>query len=241
MTVTAIVQARMSSSRFPGKVLAELDGMPMLAFMIRRLSRCRSVDRICLATSAEASDDPLAAAARDWPVRLVRGPLDDVLGRFGRVAEADDADAFLRLTGDCPLIDPETVDALVALFRETGADYASNIDPPSFPDGLDCEIFSRAALDRALAEATTPFEREHVTPWMRRPDAGLVRANLAAAEDLSALRLTVDHPEDLEVVRSVVARLGADAGLAAMVRLLREDAALAARNPFRRNEGSGGG
>ena len=241
MSVFAVVQARMSSSRFPGKVLALLDGRPIVPFMFDRLARADLVDEVVLATSDHASDDPLAAAVTAAGFRVVRGPLDDVLGRYNKAATelgAGPGDAILRLTGDCPLIDPGVIDRLVALQAETGADYASNIDPPTFPDGFDCEIFTYEALVRAVREATTAFEREHVTPWMRDSAAGLSRVNLTHETDVSHMRLTVDHPDDLAAVAQVVAHVGAAAPLAQILATLEAHPEIMAVNPHARNEGS---
>ncbi len=213
MTTIAIIQARMSSSRFPGKVLADLAGRPMVVFMARRVMQCAALDRVILATSDEASDDPLAHTANAHGLNVFRGPLDDVLGRFAMVQAAERADVILRMTGDCPLADPSVIGDLVALRQAQQADYASNVNPRSYPHGLDCEIFTADALTRAQTNARNAHDREHVTPWMRSEDANLRRANLQRSVDDSTVRLTVDHPADLEVVRAIVAGTGQDAGL----------------------------
>ncbi|WP_162935695.1 cytidylyltransferase domain-containing protein [Tsuneonella amylolytica] len=204
LTVTALIQARMSSSRLPGKVLADLGGQPMIGYMLGRVRRAARVDNVAVVTSTDASDDPLAEAVAAMGGRVHRGSLDDVLDRFGTAVNEIGGDTIVRLTGDCPLIDPAVIDTVIALREQTGADYASNVEPPSFPDGLDVECFTRAALDRALVEATEPAMREHVTVWMRGDAGGLTRANHAAVVDASHLRLTVDYPDDLEVVRAIV-------------------------------------
>lgn len=208
----AFIQARMSSTRFPGKVLETISGLPSIVYMARRAARASLVDDIAVVTSTDTSDDPLEAALQAHGVTVFRGDLHDVLARFGAAAAASGAQEIVRLTGDCPLIDPGILDAVIRLRRDSGADYASNIDPPSFPDGLDCEVFSRDVLQRALREAVQAPEREHVTLWMRSEMAGLRRANLQALFDASALRLTVDYPDDLAVVRELVAALPVDGG-----------------------------
>lgn len=205
MTVTALIQARMSSSRLPGKVIADLGGQPMIGYMLERVRRASRIDRIAVVTSTDPSDDPLAEAVSAQGADVHRGSLDDVLGRFGTAVAELGGDVIVRLTGDCPLIDPGVIDAVIALRETAGSDYASNVDPPSFPDGLDVECFTRAALERALAEADEPAMREHVTVWMRDARSGLTRANHSALVDASHLRLTVDYPDDLEVVRAIVA------------------------------------
>lgn len=213
MTTIAVIQARMSSSRFPGKVLADLDGVPMVVFMAHRVAQCAALDQVILATSDEESDTPLAEAAASHGVQVFRGPLEDVLTRFVQVQAQTQADVIVRMTGDCPLADPDVIADLVALRAAQGADYASNVSPRRYPHGLDCEVFTAQALARAQAHARDAYDREHVTPWMRSEDAGLAQANLGYPRDLSALRVTVDHREDLDVVRHIVAGTHKDARL----------------------------
>jgi spore coat polysaccharide biosynthesis protein SpsF len=162
-----------------------------------------------------------------------------VLKRYADAAAACDAAEVVRLTGDCPLIDPGVIDAVIAARRSTGADYASNVAPPSFPDGLDVECFTRATLERAHALATRGPEREHVTLWMRRDDVGLVRVNHVGLVDASALRVTVDYADDLALVRRLLERLPADGDfdLFDILRELSAEAALRALNVHERNEG----
>ena len=210
----AVIQARMSSTRFPGKVLAPLGGLPMIGFMAARAGQARTIDQLVVAPSVDASDDPLAEALAGLGIACVRGDLHDVLARFATVAVATEADIIVRLTGDCPLVEPGLIDAVVAQVA-AGADYASNVAPPTYPDGLDVEAFTRAALDRAVAKAKLSDEREHVTLWMRRQDSGLRQAVWRSALDLSALRWTVDYPADLERVRRMVTMIGAECAVAA--------------------------
>jgi len=243
MTVLALIQARMSSSRLPGKVLADLGGRPMIGYMLERVRRARAIDRIAVVTSTDPTDDPLAEAVRRLGTEVYRGSLDDVLARFGGAAQALDGEVIVRLTGDCPLIDPAVLDAVVALRATTGADYASNVAPPTYPDGLDVECFTRAALTRALAEAHEPAMREHVTVWMRDPASGLTQANHAAIFDASHLRLTVDYPDDLEVVRAIVRREAEAASpydFFDLMRLLDGRRDLRASHRHERNEGLAG-
>lgn len=236
--VVALIQARMSSSRFPGKVLAELGGRPMIAFMVARARRARLLDEVAVVTSVDPSDDPLAHAMVAADIPVFRGSLHDVLDRYAEAAEATRADVVVRLTGDCPLIDPMIVDRVVALRAETGADYCSNVVPPTYADGFDVECFTRATLDRAWREAAQPAEREHVTLWMRSSEAGITRANLAALVDSSHLRLTVDYPDDLAVVRQIVERTGGGSALDQfdILRCLDANRALLGVNLHERNE-----
>src|SRR5262245_21501901 len=197
MSCIAFIQARMSSSRFPGKVLEDLAGVPTIVFMVQRARRARLLDRVVVVTSTDASDQPLADVLARHGIDCFRGDLHDVLARFSAAAAHYGAAEVMRLTGDCPLIDPAVIDRVIRLRRDSGADYASNVDSPTFPDGLDVEFCTRAALDRCAREARAQPEREHVTLWMRGDAAGLKRANLRAIVDCSSLRLTVDYPDDL--------------------------------------------
>lgn len=235
----AFIQARVSSSRFPGKVLEPLGGMPLIVYMAQRARRAELLDDVVVVTSTEASDDPLVESLDHHKIPFFRGPLEDVLQRFLLAARAYDASEVVRLTGDCPLIDPGVVDAVLGLRRGQQADYASNCEPATFPDGIDVECFTRNALERACAEARMASQREHVTLWMREAGSGLRRTNLRALADLSGLRLTVDYPDDLDVVRELVAMLPRN-GRFDMYDVLRALAArseLLERNVHARNEG----
>ena len=236
----ALIQARVSSTRFPGKVLEDLAGLPMIVFMVQRARRATLLNEVIVVTSTDPSDDPLATTLAQQRVACFRGDLHDVLARYAAAAEHAGATEIVRLTGDCPLVDPAVIDRVIAARRAAGADYASNVDPPTYPDGFDVEVFTRAALERANASAQLPSEREHVTPWMRTDTAGLHRVNCRAIADCSALRMTVDYPDDLQAVRAVVAELAAHGGAFDLFDVLR---CLSARedvlrmNAHARNEG----
>lgn len=206
----AIIQARMSSSRFPRKVLEPLMGMPMIVFMARRVQRARLVDQVLVATSTDTSDDALAEAVQAHGVTCFRGSLDDVLGRFHDAALHTEAHHVVRLTGDCPLMDADLVDQALSLLASSGADYVSNIAPPSFPDGLDVEAFTMEALRDAWTHARLPSEREHVTLYLRAGHAHIKTAGWSGMSDLSSLRWTVDHPDDLAHVKALIAAAGQD-------------------------------
>jgi spore coat polysaccharide biosynthesis protein SpsF (cytidylyltransferase family) len=195
----------MSSTRLPGKVLTDIgSGETMLALMLKRLERARSLERIVVATSDHPSDDAIAASKGSVPV--YRGPLHDVLARYvGAIGDWDGV--VVRVTADCPLIDPEIVDQVVALM-EPGIAYASNVDPRSYPKGLDTEVFRPEALRELAAESTDPAEREHVTLGLRARPERWPAASLVNNKDLGDLRWTVDTPEDLEHVRAIVRALG---------------------------------
>lgn len=205
---TAVLQARMSSSRLPGKVLRPLLGQPMILRQIERLRRCRRLDRIVVATGDHPSDDILAETLAGTGLEVVRGPLEDVLGRFLKVIETLGLTGdMVRLTADCPLADPDVIDACIDLRRGGGFDYASNGQVRTWPRGLDVEAFTVEALQRAGAEAVSDYDREHVTPWLYRPGSPFRRGDLVQARDDSALRWTVDLPEDFAFVERVYAAL----------------------------------
>ncbi len=208
--ILAILQARMSSSRLPGKVLMPLAGAPMIARQIERVCRATLIDRLVVATSEDPSDDPLAKAVRREAITVFRGSLEDVQGRFLGALDENDrsggrpADYVVRLTGDCPLADPEVIDATIRRVLDAGADYGSNTPPHrTYPKGLDVEVMTAAALRAAAARATTPEEHEHVT-WTlhRRPD--LYRhAFLSQGPEEGDVRWTVDFPHDYAFVAEV--------------------------------------
>ena len=179
-------------------------GQPMIARQIERLGRSRRIDRIIVATSEEASDDPLAEALTALGLDVVRGPLSDVLGRFLlALDQVPDADVVLRLTADCPLADWRTIDALIDLLASSGADYANMAMPRTFPHGLDAEAMRPQALRRAGREAVTAHDREHVTPYVYADPTRFRLSCLTRTPSLAHLRWTVDYPEDLEFVRHV--------------------------------------
>lgn len=203
----AIIQARMSSSRMPGKVLEDLDGLPLIVFMARRVQRARSVDQLIVATSTDASDDPLANVLERHGIECFRGDLADVLDRFCQAARGARADYVVRLTGDCPLMDADLVDSALAELASGRYDYVSNVEPPTHPDGISVEAFTMAALETAWKSARLASEREHVTPWMRKKENGLRSRNLPGFFDLAEMRWTVDYPDDLRYVRALVAAM----------------------------------
>jgi spore coat polysaccharide biosynthesis protein SpsF (cytidylyltransferase family) len=239
--ILAVLQARMSSSRFPGKVLAPLLGEPMLFRQIERIRRARGIGGLVVATSSDPSDQPLADACTARGVQVARGSLNDVLDRFVTAAQPFAPEAVVRLTGDCPLADPAVIDAVVARYREGGFDYVSNVEPATYPDGLDVEILRMTALVRAHREARLPSEREHVTPYLRNHPEIFPRANVTSSVDLSHLRWTVDEPADLAFVAAIYQRLyPANAAFAMhdVLDLLDRDPKLADINAgFERNAG----
>ncbi len=202
--ILALLQARLSSTRLPGKVLLPLAGAPMLLRQIERVRRARRIDQIVVATSLEASDDPLVQTLEEAGLAVHRGPLADVLARFVSALEAWPADHVVRLTGDCPLIDPEVIDATIALHLSEGADYTHNrYDPSGYPKGQDVEVISAAALRRTAAQDHSPEAREHVTWAVRNAPDRFRIARLDPPVDEGQVRWTVDTADDYEFVRRV--------------------------------------
>lgn len=201
--ILGILQARMSSTRLPGKVLLPLAGAPALQRQLERLGRVTGWDRLIVATSNEASDDPIAALCAELSQEVFRGSLDNVLDRFYHAALFHQARHVVRLTGDCPLIDPGIVDRVIALHLPGGYDYTNNTLRRTFPTGLDCEIARFDVLAEAWREARDPGELEHVTPFIyNRPERFKIGC-LTQEQDLSALRWTLDTPEDYAMVGAV--------------------------------------
>lgn len=227
MTVTAIVQARMASERLPGKVLYPApDGRPLIATLLHRLSKCRRLDDYYLAVPLE--DRVLQAWSEQFSPKhsYCVGSEDDVLERFGYATQdLHPQDYIVRLTGDCPLVCPAELDRLVWAATAKGLPYLRTGD--TYPEGLDAEVFTREALFGALMEAETPFDREHVTPWIRRTYGD---ETLELPEHLGHIRLTVDLPEDYAVVYQVLADLGPDCTLEDIVTYAREHPEVFAAN-----------
>jgi len=206
--VVAIVQARMGSTRLPGKSLAPVDGRTMLEIMLQRLRRVGALDAVWVATTTAERDDVVAAAAARAGVPVFRGSEDDVLGRYAGAAAEAGAGTVVRLTADCPLIGAEPIEAVLAALREGGADLATNAPPAgrTWPDGLDAEAFSRASLDALDAATTDPALREHVTLGFHRDPRWRVRT-VDLDRDLGDVRITVDTQQDLDLVRSLLEEL----------------------------------
>lgn len=202
-----IIQARLGSTRLPGKVLETLGDAPVLEHVLRRCQAIDGVDEVVCATVDGRDGDAVAALADNLDIAVYRGPESDVLARYHGAAHAVGADVVMRVTSDCPLIDPEVCAAVLKLRTEAEADYAANNMPPSWPHGLDCEVFTIGALDEAAATAVAPEDHEHVTPWIRRNRA-YHRVNLAGpGGEVVTQRWTLDYPEDLAFLRAVYERL----------------------------------
>lgn len=203
--ITGVLQARISSRRLEGKVLAELFGQPMILRQVERLKRSKHIDRLVVATSTDLSDDSLARTCENAELDCYRGSLEDVLDRM--LQAAGQTEHIVRLTADCPLADPEIIDRVISEHVSSGNDYTSNTLVRTFPDGLDVEVVRHAALAIAAREARQPYEREHVTPFLYKHPDRFKLGNVTSEIDRSELRWTVDEQVDLKLVRAIYAAL----------------------------------
>ena len=244
--VTAIIQARMNSTRLPGKILKTICGQPLLALLAERVRYCEAVDDIVIATTVNPIDDPVKKLAGKINVKCYRGSEDDVLDRFYRAAEANNAEHVVRITADCPLIDPKVTRKVIDCYLkgdQSGRpyDYVSNTISPTFPDGLDVEILGFPVLKRLHRVAVKAYQREHVTAYVaEHPQEFRVR-NVAHDEDLSHLRWTVDRPEDFDLIKEIFESLYPQKRIFYMedvLELLKRKPFLQNKNvQFKRNEG----
>lgn len=210
-TITAIIQARTGSTRLPGKVMYPLDGQPALEHVVTRTTHADSVTDVVVATSIEPQDDVIAQYAPTFGADVIRGNESNVLSRFERTVKEYDPDIILRITGDCPLIDPATIDRVVAPVEDGEANYASNISDRTFPRGLDVEAFTAESFETIISKATTQAEHEHVTPYYREnPDEfGIV--NVTSNQifyrmeyiNRTNLRLTLDASDDYRLLKRI--------------------------------------
>jgi spore coat polysaccharide biosynthesis protein SpsF len=207
--IVAIVQARVGSSRLRGKVLETIGGCSALAHVLRRAGAIERVERVCCAVPDTPENDPVASEAARAGALIFRGSETDVLARYAGAATACDASVVLRITSDCPLLDPATSSRVVRQYLKGGFDYCSNVEPRSWPKGLDTEVFSRGVLDLANERAADAYDREHVTPWIRG-NHDLRRGNVELGENLAEWRWTLDVPEDLAFFRAVAAEYPGD-------------------------------
>jgi spore coat polysaccharide biosynthesis protein SpsF len=220
MTTACIVQARMGSTRLPGKIMRRLAGETVLSQVLRRCRAISGVDCVVCATVAQPSDDSVADEAERAGAIVFRGAERDVLGRYRDAARAVGADRILRVTSDCPLIDPAVCGRVLALCGKGGAEFATNNMPPSWPHGLDCEAFAMDLLARAAAAAHVPDHREHVSGWMRETP-GVSRANLASDDGtLVRHRWTLDYPEDFAFFAALFPLLPSPPAIPAMAEVL---------------------
>ncbi len=209
MKIVAIVQARMGSTRLPNKVMKPICGVPMIEVLLSRLARSKEVNKIMVATSVDPRNQPLADHVNSLGYACYRGSENDVLDRYIQAAMSVSADVVIRITGDCPLVDPALVDEVVSQFIAANVDYFCNVAPPTFPDGLDIEVFTLPALQKMAFATNKPYDHEHVTPYLRE-SGQFTQACMQHSEDLSALRWTVDEASDYEVISKVFAHFAPD-------------------------------
>ena len=205
MTTIAMIQARMSSSRLPGKVLMDLNGQTVLQYIVSAAQRVKNIDKVVVVTSTEDDDNAIQEWCSENNVECYRDSLHDVLKRYFGAAQHYNAETIIRLTADCPLLDPSIIEQLIVFYEMNGADYCSNVALATWPDGMDCEIFSMSSLKRAHEEATLPEDREHVTRYIHRNRSIFDVRNLPCPlGDLSDHRWTLDTPQDFEFLKQLL-------------------------------------
>ena len=208
MKTLCIIQARISSTRLPGKILKKIAGKPLLWYVLKRLKKAKNLDKIVVATSDQKDDDLTEKFCRKNNVDCFRGSLGNVLLRLADCARKyPDYQTIVRVTGDCPLTDPAVVDRVVSTFTESSVDYASNILKETYPDGIDVEVFAKEALLESDEKAELESEREHVTLYIRN-NPKYKKINVENSKDLSRFRLVVDNPEDFEVISFLIENYG---------------------------------
>ena len=209
MNVAVITQARLGSTRLPGKIMKKILGKKVLIHDLDRIKEMKTINKIVVATTDQEKDDVVVKTVIGYNrnIAIYRGSESDVLDRYYKAAEEFNADVIVRITSDCPLIDPKISDLVVEAFLKNECDYCCNNMPRTYPHGLDTEVFSFEALERAWKEAKMPYEREHVTPYIRENPDKFKMINVRNNVDLSHLRWTLDYPEDFEFITEVYKRL----------------------------------
>ncbi len=239
--ILAILQARISSSRLPGKVSKILHGKPMLLHQVERLRYAKNLDRIIVATSTNFEDNIIEEICINNKIQFFRGSLNDVLDRYYQVALIEKPKHIVRVTGDCPLIDPNVLDAVVTTHLNEKNDYTSNTRPPTFPDGLDIEVMTYSALERAWKGATLLSQREHVTLYIYQNIGSFKIGQYQSEKNFSNMRWTVDEPEDFQFVNQIYKELYNSNPRFLMEDILdllnRKPGLIEINNKFKRNEG----
>ncbi|HIK32263.1 MAG TPA: glycosyltransferase family protein [Oscillatoriales cyanobacterium M4454_W2019_049] len=207
MKIVIIVQARMTSTRLPGKVLKQVLGKPLLEYQIERLHRVQLADEIVIATTTKATDDPIVELCDRLSIPYFRGSEEDVLARYHGAAKAHQADVIVRVTSDCPLIDPQAIDRVIQSYIDDRYDYVSNCIERTYPRGMDTEVFSFKALNEAFLEATAKPDREHVTPFIHRQPDRYKLGSVLYNQNCSQHRWTVDTPEDFALIQKILESL----------------------------------
>jgi glutamate-1-semialdehyde 2,1-aminomutase len=240
MNIIALIQARMGSTRLPNKVMKTVNGVPLIELLIKRLSKSKYIKNIIVATSIDPKNASLIEHVNSLGYSVFQGSENDVLSRYYNAVKDLKPDAIVRVTGDCPLVDPSVVDQIIETFISKQVDYASNTLTPTYPDGIDVSIASFNALERAFHEATSDYDREHIMPYIRNPEKFKL-ANVEYVEDYSKERWTVDEPEDFEVIQNIFNHFypRIDFSWLEVLQLLKDCPDLfAANRNFMRNEGS---
>lgn len=237
MNIVAITQARFSSSRLPGKVLKSLGGQSVLGLHLKRINQSKLINSVIVATTQEPESKEIEQIAISNGAQCFHGDLNDVLDRFYKAVESLKPDYIVRLTSDCPLIDPKLIDDLITQFLESKADYAANFLNPTLPDGMDAEIFTFKALEQAWREATKKSEREHVTPFIRE-SGKFTLYPVQYPVNWSHFRMTLDTAEDYELLSLLVDKCGENASLQEYVEFLeKHKEAFDMNSQYQRNEG----
>lgn len=243
MKILAITQARYGSTRLPAKILKEVNGVTLLEIHLRRILQSKFISKLKVATTIEEGAEYIINVANKVGVEYYQGSVDDVLDRFYQTVKNENPDYVVRITSDCPLIDPIIIDKVLETCINSDCDYVSNVLEPTYPDGMDVEVFRFSALEKAWKEADLRSDREHVTPYIWRNSTvkggHLFRSmNIANDEDWSKERVTVDTPEDFELVKKIIEQLGVKKSCADYVAYLRTHEDLKAINQhYSRNEG----
>lgn len=207
MTITAIIQARMSSTRLPGKILKEVNGKPLLTYQLERIAQSNLIDKVVIATTIASKDDIIVEFCKKNSLEYYRGSENDVLSRYYETAEQYGGDIIVRLTSDCPIIDPSIVDETIQYYIESNYDYVSNTIERTYPRGLDTEVFSKEALEKAYKEATLSRDKEHVTAYMYSNPERFKLGYIKNKQDYSNYRWTIDTIEDFKLIELILKEL----------------------------------
>jgi spore coat polysaccharide biosynthesis protein SpsF (cytidylyltransferase family) len=243
MKILAITQARYGSTRFPGKILKEIMGQSLLELHLNRIKKSRLISKLMVATTNEPDASKIEDVCKKINIDVYKGSLEDVLERFYYTAKPENPDWLVRLTSDCPLIDPVVIDEVIQYALDNNCDYASNTLKPTYPDGLDVEVFKFSALEKAFKEAVLKSDREHVTPFIWRNSSAkggniFLSVSYENKIDFSSIRLTVDKLEDFVVIENLITVLGVNESWEAYVDYLQQhDEIISINKDFIRNEG----
>lgn len=243
MNILAITQARIGSTRLPAKILKEINGTTLLEIHLHRIQKSKSISKLKVATTKELETYKIIKITERLGIETYQGSIDDVLDRFYQTAKPESPDYVVRLTSDCPLIDPNVIDMVIKECIRTNSDYASNVLLPTFPDGMDVEVFKFSALEKAFKEATLTSDREHVTPYIwrnstQRGGSLFTSINVGNVTDTSEYRITVDTQDDFLLVENLINNLGIDRPFEDYVKYMNSHQSVKQINQqYARNEG----